>query len=133
MRILCFRSTFKGKGSFTSWMFQIARNVGIDHYRRHKNTNPLDDKIYELESDEPTPYEESSQKQQVEILHRALQKLSPKQREIIILARFENLPMKKIAKILNCPVNTVKVRVHRAIKELGAVYSKLTEVRHNAL
>ena len=133
LRLLRFRHTFKGNGTFLSWMFQIARNVGIDHYRKHKKSDSLDEKFYELESTEPTPHEESANRQQVEMLHQAMQKLSIKHREVISMARFENLPLKEIAKILNCPVNTVKVRVHRAIKELGAIYSELTEVRQNVM
>ncbi|MBN1562160.1 RNA polymerase sigma factor [candidate division KSB1 bacterium] len=131
LRMLRFRHTFKGKGSCISWMFQIARNVGIDHYRKNRHFDPLHEICSDLKSEEPTPFDESAKKQQIEILHQALQKLSRKHREVILMARFENLALKEIAKILNCPVNSVKVRIHRAIKELGAIYAVLAEVQQD--
>lgn len=128
LRILRFRHTFKGRGAFTSWMFQIARNVGVDFYRRQKKTDPLDERFDDLESHEPTPFEELSKNQHIQILRDAVQKLSQKHREVLFLARFEEMPLKEIATILNCPVNTVKVRIHRAMKELSAIYAELAEV-----
>ncbi len=50
-----------------------------------------------------------------------------------MLARFQEMPLKEVADVLKCPVNTVKVRVHRAIKELGAIYSELTGVQQHAV
>lgn len=125
LRILRFRHTFKGKGSFVSWMFQIARNVGIDHFRKKKITDSLDDQFVDIESTEPTPFDESSKNEQVRLLHHAMKKLPQHHREILVLARFKDLPLKDVAKILGCPVNTVKVRIHRAVKELGALYTQL--------
>jgi len=128
LRILRSRHTFKGKGLFTSWMFQIARNVGIDHFRKSKNIDSLDDQYVDIESEDATPFEESSKNEQVTLLQRAMENLSPHHKEVLMLARIENLPLKDVAKILGCPVNTVKVRIHRAVKELGTLYFKLEGV-----
>ena len=126
LRILRFRRTFKGNGTFTAWMFRIARNVGMDYFRKQKATDRLDDVQHELVSDDPTPLDESTKSQQVEILRAALQRVSMHHREVLVMSRFEHLKIKDIAKILNCPVNTVKVRIHRVIKELGAVYQEIS-------
>ena len=126
LRILRFRHTFKGNGSFVSWMFRIARNVGMDYFRKNKNTDPLDDVQHELVSDDANPLEESTKTQEVRMLRAALKQVSVHHREVLIMSRFEHMKIKKIAKILNCPENTVKVRIHRAIKELGAVYQELS-------
>ncbi len=128
LRMLRFRHTYKGKGSFTSWMFQIARNISIDFFRKNKKIDSLDDRFLEIESEHPTPLDESSKKEQVHLLQKAMLKLSPHHREVLMLARFENMPLKDVAVVLNCPVNTVKVRVHRAVKELGAIYAELEGV-----
>ncbi|MBN1481892.1 RNA polymerase sigma factor [candidate division KSB1 bacterium] len=128
LRILRFRHTFKGSGAFTSWMFQIARNVGIDFYRRRKKVDPLDERFNNIKSLDPTPFEELSKNQQIDILRDAIRKLSRKHREVLFLARFQEMPLKEIAKITRCPVNTVKVRIHRAIKELSTIYAELAEV-----
>ncbi len=128
LRILRFRHTFKGKGSFASWMFRIARNVGIDFFRKNKSTGSLDELSVDVKDDNPTPFEESVHKDQINLLQRALDRLAKHHREVLVLARFENLPLKDVARILNCPVNTAKVRVHRAVKELGAIYAELEGV-----
>ena len=133
LRILRFRQTFKGKGTFKSWMFQIARNVSIDYFRKQRKTDSLDDRFHDIIVAESTPYDESVQDQETQILHQALDRLSFKHREVLMLARFQEMPLKEVADVLKCPVNTVKVRVHRAIKELGAIYSELTGVQQHAV
>lgn len=126
LRILRFRRTFKGSGSFMSWMFRIARNVGMDFFRKQRATDPLDELPRELVSERPDPYDESTAKQEAALLRQALQRVSLHHREVLVMSRFENMKVKEIAGILNCPVNTVKVRIHRAIKELGAIYQELS-------
>ena len=126
LRILRFRHTFKGNGSFISWMFRIARNVGMDYFRKYKATEPLHDLLPEPASDDPDPFDHSRKAQETVLLREALQRLSPHHREVLIMSRFENLKIKEIASILHCPVNTVKVRIHRAIKELSAVYQDIS-------
>ncbi|MBN1465783.1 sigma-70 family RNA polymerase sigma factor [candidate division KSB1 bacterium] len=133
LRMLRFRHTFKGEGSFISWMFQIARNIGVDHYRKNRNFDPLGEKHLHISDEEPTPLDESIKKQQVEILHQALRTLSPKHREVILMARFADLSLKEMARILRCPVNSAKVKVHRAVKALGAIYAELTEVQQDVV
>jgi len=128
LRILRFRHTFKGNGSFASWMFRIARNVGMDYFRKSKQADPLYDVENELVSDDLDPLEESTKSQEMKILRAALQRISVHHREVLIMNRFEHLKVREIAKILNCPVNTIKVRIHRAIKELGAVYQEISGV-----
>lgn len=128
LRILRFRHTFKGNGTFTSWMFRIARNVGMDYFRKNKKTDSLDEVEQEVVSNDLNPLDESTKNQDVQMLRAALQRVSVHHREVLIMSRFEHMQIKEIAKVLNCPVNTIKVRIHRAIKELGAVYQEMSGV-----
>ena len=76
LRILRFRHTFKGKGTFKSWMFQIARNVSIDYFRKTRHTDSLDERFHDVILEESTPFEDSVQDQETQLLHEAMNRLS---------------------------------------------------------
>lgn len=123
VRILRFRSGFKNGHSFTAWMYSIARNLQMDHWRKRR-----------LESDweegfdvaAPAASEPLVQQQESEMLHEALRRLSPAKREILILSRFEELPHEQIAVILGCEPGAARVRLHRALASLREVFLEMT-------
>ena len=63
---------------------------------------------------------------QLSVLHRALLSLPEDKRELLILARFEEMKYETIAEVLSIEVGTVKVRVHRAMRELRALFLKMS-------
>ena len=73
------------------------------------------------------PTDSAQQKQEAELLHRALLELSEEKREVLVLSRFQELKYEEIARLMGCEVNTVKVRVHRALQELRQIFQRLTE------
>jgi len=46
-------------------------------------------------------------------------------REVLVLSRFQNLRYEEIARILECEVGAVKVRVYRAVRQLEQIYNEL--------
>ena len=58
-------------------------------------------------------------KQDAHMLRRALAELSLEKREVLVMSRYQDLKYEEIAGILKCEVGTVKVRVYRALRELG--------------
>ena len=58
-------------------------------------------------------------RQEVALLHRALAALPREKREVLVMSRFQDLKYDEIASVLKCEVGTVKVRVYRALRELG--------------
>ena len=60
------------------------------------------------------------------VLQRALLALPEDKREILILARYEEMKYEAIAALLQIEVGAVKVRVHRALRELRAVYLRMS-------
>lgn len=121
-RMLKYRHTYRGDGKFTTWMYAIAHNVRIDHFRRAKNRQEFTDQIDTLASSQPNPEELSDRSSRYEALHRALDRLSDDKREVLTMSRFQNLKYEEIAQVLGCPVNTVKARVFRAIKDLKTYF-----------
>lgn len=124
-RMLKYGYSFRGDAPFAVWMYQLARNAAMDHFRKWNREMPMVDEAEEKAGDDPLPLESLEQGQQVEMLRAALAKLPLEKREALILSRFDNLKYEEIGEILGCPVGTVKARVHRALKDLGEEYKKL--------
>ena len=59
-------------------------------------------------------------------LKRALMRMPADKRELLVLARYRNMRYEQIAAVLEIEVGAVKVRVHRALKQLREVFEQLT-------
>ena len=127
IRILKYRHTFRGDGGFGPWMYRMAKNVRADHFRKKGRAPFTDTDIDTVEhSDEgPLPSELAETSQSVEILKVAMERLSVEKRELLVMARYQMLRHDEIAPLVGCKVGTVKVRVHRAVKELTQIYQQL--------
>jgi RNA polymerase sigma-70 factor (ECF subfamily) len=124
-RILKYRKTFQGQSKFSVWMYQIARNVHVDHLRKQKLEVPLDDQYEEPESQEAAPLERLSAEMDVALLRKALDRLPLRKREVLVLSRFQQMKYRDIAELLGCDIGSIKSTVHRAIKQLGQIYLEL--------
>ena len=105
-----------GKGSLSSWLYRIARNAVIDYYRGRKETANIED-AFGLGFDERLA-EKLDAKESFEKIAAYLETLSPKQREIIILRIWEELPYKEIAEIVGGSEGSAKMMFLRSIKEI---------------
>jgi RNA polymerase sigma factor (sigma-70 family) len=125
-RMLKYRHTFTGEGEFRTWMYHLARNVLNDEFKKtnrlfyQENYIEISDKSYS-ESDLENRLEQIEVN---EVLQKSLSKLSNEHREVLVLSRFQDLSYQEIGEILNISEANVKVRVHRAIKELRHIYLK---------
>lgn len=132
-RMLKYRTTYSGTGAFTTWMFSIARNAHIDHYRKEKRRK--EDEILDEEriaSDAPTGYMEMDERHQKKmLLEKALEQLDEDKKEVVILSRFEGLRYHEIAEIQGVTESAVKVRMFRAMKELKQIVTTLSEEYSN--
>ena len=127
MRVLKYRTGFQGDGRFNVWLFQIARNVHIDHLRKRKGELPLAEQFTEPPDLAPLPDAAYEADREAELIRQALDRLSVQKREVLLLFRFQNLKLREIADLLGCRVGTVKAQVHRALKDLGRIYGELAE------
>jgi len=125
-RILKYRTTYQGEDKYVVWMFKIARNAHIDALRRRKDALPLDEQYVEPADAGPLPEECLERAQDATLVAKALTLLPPRKQEILVLSRFQNLKYREIAELLDCPVGTVKAMIHRAVAELGEIYTALT-------
>jgi RNA polymerase sigma-70 factor (ECF subfamily) len=65
------------------------------------------------------------QAQDVAMLHQALARLSPENREVLVLSRFQEMKYGEIARVLDTTEGAVKVRAHRALNELKTIYLRI--------
>jgi RNA polymerase sigma factor (sigma-70 family) len=130
-RMLKYRHTYHSGNQFTSWMYQIARNAHFDLARKRRLEVAMpddeDDREHRLASAEPAADQRISQDQEARLLRRALATLPVEKREVLVLSRYQHLKYEQIGEILGCDPRTVKVRVYRAIKELGRNFIQLAE------
>jgi RNA polymerase sigma-70 factor (ECF subfamily) len=126
-RILKYRHTYRDEGKFSAWIYHLARKVAADHFRKHASTPvPTDPtNLVEQPDAEPQPSEQAATTEDVVLLRAALARLPLEHREVLVLSRLQHLEHKEIAKLMDCSVGAVKVRAHRALKELREVYFKI--------
>ena len=126
-RILKYRHTYRDEGKFSAWIYHLARKVAADHFRKHASTptptDPAD--LAEQADSQLQPSEQATATEDVALLRTALARLPLEQREVLVLSRLQHLEHKEIARLLDCTVGAVKVRAHRALKDLREVYFKI--------
>lgn len=129
-RILKYREKFSGYGKFTSWMYHIAFNAKVDHFRKNKRFQYSEDiSQIEMESSQQTD-SPVLKKEEKHLLEKALNRLNDKQKEVLVLSKYQGLKYKEIANIMDCSEGNVKVKVFRALTELKKIYTKLDELYH---
>ena len=77
----------------------------------------------EVATDDPGPARLLERQIDSEQLERALRQLDDEPRDLLVLARFQGMPYDRIAEALGIEVGAVKVRVHRAMKQLRSLFS----------
>ena len=126
-RMLRYRHTYRDVGSFTGWMYIIARRVVAD-FQRHRiqDQPPAHEPALEQVPDERSHAADAAESvDQTALLHRALAALPEDVREVIVLARFQELSYEEVARVLDISLSAVKTRIHRAMKDLRAAYFRI--------
>jgi RNA polymerase sigma factor (sigma-70 family) len=126
VRMLKYRATFRDDGRFETWMFRIARNARADYFRKRAAAVHVSDEGIDTPADAPGPARLVEIGQDVALLKRALLLLREDRRELIVFTRYRGMKHEAIAELLGIDVGTVKVRIHRAMKELREIYLGLT-------
>lgn len=107
-----------GSSPFVAWLYTIARNLVIDHYRSTKNSLPLEEAI-SLPSDTETPDEAAQLYFDLEAMRDALQSLSADQQQALILKYIAGMPNDSIAKIMNKQEGTIRGLQMRGLQTLA--------------
>lgn len=125
VRMLKYRNTYSGEGSFMAWMFSMARNVRYDYYKknrqRHADLSQLEYKIEDSENAET----KMNRADDISLVQRAMLKLDVDKREVLVLSKFKEMKFSEIGNVLGCSEGAAKVKAHRALKDLRAIVQKM--------
>jgi RNA polymerase sigma-70 factor (ECF subfamily) len=113
---------FREEVPFKAWIYRIAHNTVIDHYRRQKDVLELEDQSA-IPHKNPGIEEKILSAERTAQLAKAIGRLSPLHQHVLILRFINGFTMKETAQILDRSQGTVRVLQHRALK---AAYAFLT-------
>lgn len=120
---------FRSGANFSSWLYRLARNLCIDHYRRHRRrpqayARSLEDvTLAAARRDQADQVVERRRGE--EKLLRALDTLSEVSREAIVLREFQQFTLEEMAQQCDVPLGTIKSRISRARVELARAILRL--------
>ncbi|MFC2134194.1 RNA polymerase sigma factor [Bacteroidota bacterium] len=115
------------RNNFSSWLFSIAHNVGMDYHRKRKtrSNEMITDEVPE-QSDNVTPVNEFEAEELKSMINTAVDELPVRQKRVFLLRQHGNMKFKEIANITGEPLNTVLAHMNYAVKKLR----KVIEVRN---
>ncbi|MEA4976077.1 MAG: sigma-70 family RNA polymerase sigma factor [Paludibacter sp.] len=106
---------FQGLSGFSTWLFRIAYNVHYDYVRSRKITGDIN----ELEINRMHEVQNEFSAERTDI-NEALMVLRTEERTAILLFYMEDKTHQEIAKIMQCPLGTVKTYILKGKEKLGA-------------
>jgi RNA polymerase sigma-70 factor (ECF subfamily) len=107
------------RGAAGGWLYTVARNAIVDRLRR--NGLSTDAELPELVSSEPGPPERAEDSYVSVRVHRALEELQPREREVIELAYWSGMSQSEVADYLGLPLGTVKTRTRSGLAKLASL------------
>ena len=123
-------NTYDADRKFSSWFFQVLRNITIDYLRVNRLPTASLDELEEagnrgaaVDRESASPEEAAEQGELASAMAAALSRIRPEYREVVVLRYQEGMTHPEIAEILGLPSGTVKTYLHRARKELADLLS----------
>jgi len=107
---------YKPGGPFVAWLYTIARNTVIDHYRTRKQSVPLDQTVIK---DDPELDEKLDLKYDIGILQEAMQDLTEEQREVLTLRFLADMETGEIAERMQKSEGAIRALQMRALQALA--------------
>ncbi|MBU0668351.1 sigma-70 family RNA polymerase sigma factor [Patescibacteria group bacterium] len=109
-----------GRRYFSSWIYRIAHNAVVDHYRLNKEAVELNFDIADEKRDaDPVRIAEGSLSS--EVLMKAISKLNRKHQQVIVLKYINELENREIAKIMRRTEGSLRILKLRALRALRRI------------
>jgi RNA polymerase sigma-70 factor, ECF subfamily len=112
------RSYKPERGPAAPWLYAIARNAIIDRFRTHVDTSG---DVPEIVAAEAGPADRAEASFVSWRVHRALEELPEREREVVELAYWSGMSQSEVAEYLHIPLGTVKTRTRSALSRLADV------------
>jgi RNA polymerase sigma-70 factor, ECF subfamily len=115
--------TFRGEAQLSTWIYRIAARHAGRMGRRRRVREVLSAVLLREPPPPPVP-DPAERAAEVHFVDRLLSKLSVKKRTVLVLFEVEGLRVDEIARIVDCPENTVWSRLHHARTEMARMAKK---------
>jgi RNA polymerase sigma factor (sigma-70 family) len=122
---------YQEQQKFSNWLFSIAHNLAMNYIQKQKQKSTIilgnefsdsDTELFGVLADESFSPEEILKKKELQdILKSSIEKLPIEQKQILLLREYSGLPFKEIARMLDCPLNTVLGRMRYALLNLRKI------------
>jgi len=106
------------RGPAAPWLYAVARNAIVDRLRAR--VEPASE-VPETVSSEPGPADRAEASFVAWRVHRALEELPEREREVVELAYWSQMSQSEVADYLNIPLGTVKTRTRSALSRLAGI------------
>jgi RNA polymerase sigma factor (sigma-70 family) len=107
------------------WLYATARRVLANQRRSSRRRAALAERMA-LTVSPDSPPEDSEEP----LVHEALRRLGPLDREVLLLSEWEGLSPARIASVLRCTKVTARGRLHRARRRFRSIFEELTAGEH---
>ncbi len=125
LRVYRSRKSYEPTAKFAVWLYRIVRNLCIDESRRYWNRNVTRETESVVEESQSTPLDlipseehdvrhAMDEERDMKTIQDAIKLLSPEQREVIILNKFQGLSYQEIGEIIGSNAESVKQKAYRA-------------------
>jgi RNA polymerase sigma-70 factor (ECF subfamily) len=114
---------FRGQSRFTTWLFQIVINVFRDQLRRKAPAQSVPQDVHDRRAMHPS--ELLRGQELAELVAGHVSNLPPRQREVLVLIAYEQMPPAQVAQVLEISDQSVRTNLHLArqtLKKLLAPY-----------
>ncbi len=116
-------ASYENRSAFSSWLYRLARNYCIDKIRRNKRHNLTylempGEYSDHMATDEPDPGENLSESESAAKLQKGLEKIGEQYSVPLLMKYRDGMSYDAISNALDISEGALKVRVHRARKEL---------------
>jgi RNA polymerase sigma-70 factor (ECF subfamily) len=121
------KERFRGEASVRTYLFAIARNELLVHFRGHRRDEPVDFSVHSLHDLGPSPSQILAGKREDRLLLEALRRIPLDLQIAVELHYWEGLHGPELARVLDIPEGTVRSRLRRGLEMLREQAAQLAE------
>lgn len=121
------------RGKFQTWLMSMAHHRTVDELRKRRRLQSILETearlaLMESRAQEDAAAKEAEQREESEIVRKALESLPEEQRQVIQLSYYEGYSQSEIAELLKHPLGTVKTRMRLGMQKLKTALVSLQEI-----
>lgn len=118
---------FKGESKFSSWLYRIAVNTAYNKIRQRRHVENIDDLAAPLKTDDLSGFELLALEDQQKCINLALAQLKKLDALVITLFYLEEQSIQELVLVTGLSKSNVKVKLHRAKKQLKEIMNNSFE------